>query len=150
MFAKQKSRHFLAQLYPGNEDLLGSSVRKVDLLARAIYPSRHGIKSFSSLQVRLIGIDEQGARLQASALQFLPEHFYLCLGDEEIFFTCGARTIVRDTMFVTFAQAESRAVIDALAGITQPRATLLPMRGRCGPVLEGRMVRMKRGQPVSH
>lgn len=139
----KRRRHYLAEFYGANDNP-HARYGKANLVARAIYPRAAGVKSFCSLQVRIVGLHEGGAIVQSSAIEFLPDHFYLCLGDQEIFFTCAKKTVVKADMFVTFAQPESLELVEALRRLSFPLATLQTMKGRCEAVIEARINRKKR------
>ncbi len=126
MLESSKPRHFLAQFYGANDNPK-VRYRKANLVARAVYPNG-GVKSFSSLQVRIVGICETGALIQAGAVEFLPDHFYLCLGDNEVFFTCAKRNVMKDKMVLIFSQPEDTFFIDALAKGGLPLTALKRMR----------------------
>jgi hypothetical protein len=126
MLEDGRHRHYLAQFYGANDNPK-IRYRKTNMVARAVYPNG-GVKSFSSLQVRLIGVCETGALIQAAAIEFLPDHFYLSLGDNEIVFTCAARNVMKDRMVVTFAKPEDTFFIDAFAKVGLPLSTLKRMR----------------------
>lgn len=141
MLQNRKPRHFLAEFYSANDNpevRPDIRMRRANLVARAVYP-KSGVKSFSSLPVRIVGLHEEGAVIQCSAIDFLPEHFYLCLGENEIFFTCAKRKVVKAEMVVSFAQPEDTFFIDALAKINLPLATLKRMRDSVPPVIQARM-----------
>ncbi|PYB73265.1 hypothetical protein [Rhizobium wuzhouense] len=137
-----RRRHYLAQFYGANDNP-HDRYRKTNLVARAIYP-RAGVKSYCSLQVRIVGLNEQGAILQSSAIEFLPDHFYLCLGEEEIFLTCAKKSVLKADMFVTFARPESAELVESLTRMPFPLGTLRRLSGRCEPVIEARIARGKR------
>ncbi|AYD01910.1 hypothetical protein [Neorhizobium sp. NCHU2750] len=126
MLENGRHRHYLAEFYGANDNPK-IRYRKTNIVARAVYPNG-GVKSFSSLQVRLIGMCETGALIQSAAMKFLPEHFYLSLGNNEIVFTCAARNVMEDRMVVTFAKPEDTFFVDALAKAGLPLATLKRMR----------------------
>jgi hypothetical protein len=139
MTSTQKPRNYLSQYYAGI-DRQEAPFRKVNLVARAVY-STAGVKTFSVMQVRIVGLSDTGAIIQSSMLDYLSDHFYLCLGDREIFITCAKRNAVNGDMVVAFAQREKPDFIAALARITFPLTTLKRLRGACGPVIEGRITR---------
>ncbi|TWF54828.1 hypothetical protein [Neorhizobium alkalisoli] len=141
MLQNQK-RHYLAQFYSANDNP-GIRQRKANLVARAIYPKAGGVKSFASLQVRIVGLHENGATIQSSAIEFLPDHFYLCLGDGEIFFTCAKKNVMKAEMVVSFSKPEDTFFIEALSKINLPLATLKRMRDSVPPVIQARMVPRK-------
>jgi hypothetical protein len=126
MSDSRRHRHYLAEFYGANDNPK-IRFRKTSIAARAVYPNG-GVKSFSSLQVRLIGVCETGALIQAAAIEFLPDHFYLSLGENEIVFTCATRNVMKDRMVVTFSKAEDTFFIDALAKVGLPLSTLKRMR----------------------
>lgn len=126
MLQTGRHRHYLAEFYGANDNPK-VRYRKTNMSARAIYPNG-GLKSFSSLQVRLIGVCETGALIQAAAIEFLPDHFYLSLGNNEIVFTCAVRNVMKDRMVVTFAKREDTFFVDALAKVGLPLSTLKRMR----------------------
>jgi hypothetical protein len=126
MLESSKPRHYLAQFYGANDNPK-VRYRKTNVVARAVYPNG-GVKSFSSLQVRIIGICETGALIQAGAVEFLPDHFYLSLGNNEVFFTCAKRNVMKDRMVLIFSQPEDTFFIDALAKGGLPLTTLKRMR----------------------
>lgn len=126
MLENSKPRHYLAQFYGANDNPK-VRYRKTNIVARAVYPNG-GVKSFSSLQVRIVGISETGALIQAGAVEFLPDHFYLCLGNNEVFFTCAKRNVMKDKMVVSFAQPEDTFFINALTKGGLPLTTLKRMR----------------------
>ncbi len=59
------------------------------------------------MQVRIVKLSTVGALLHGHLLEFLPEQFYLCLGEKEIFITCAKRQLKDNKMAVVFAQPES-------------------------------------------
>jgi hypothetical protein len=138
----RKSRHYLAQFYGANDNPQ-IRIRKANLVARAVYPTA-GMKSFASIQVRIVGLHENGAIIQSSAIDFLPEHFYLCLGENEIFFTCAKKNVLKAEMVLSFSQPEDTFFIETLAKIGLPLATLKRMRGLCPPVIQARMTQNHR------
>jgi hypothetical protein len=143
----RKSRHYLAQFYGANDNpQVGPQIRlrKANLVARAVYPTAAGVKSFASIQVRIVGLHENGATIQSSAIDFLPDHFYLCLGENEIFFTCAKLNVLKAEMVVSFSKPEDTFFIEALAKIGLPLATLKRMRGLCPPVIQARMTQNHR------
>jgi hypothetical protein len=142
MLQNGKSRHYLAQFYGANDNP-DIRIRRCNLVARAVYPSA-GMKSFASLQVRIVGLHENGAIIQSSAIGFLPDHFYLCLGENEIFFTCARKSVDRAEMVLSFSQPEDTFFIETLAKIGLPLATLKRMRGLCPPVIQARMMQNRR------
>jgi hypothetical protein len=139
---EQRRRHYLAEFYDANDNP-HARYRKANLVVRAIYP-RAGVKSYCSLQVRIVGLHEQGAILQSTAIDFLPDHFYLCLGEEEIFLTCAKKSVLKTDMFVTFARPESAELVESLTQMSFPLGTLRRLRGCCSPVIEARITRGKR------
>ncbi|MDH4414460.1 MAG: hypothetical protein QE484_14205 [Rhizobium sp.] len=139
---EQRRRHYLAQFYGANDNP-HAVYRKANLVVRAIYP-RAGVKSYCSLQVRIVGLHERGAILQSSAIEFLPDHFYLCLGEEEIFLTCAKKSVLKTDMFVSFARQESPELIESLTQLHFPLATLRRLAGRCGSAIEARIAGGKR------
>jgi hypothetical protein len=139
----RKSRHYLAQFYSANDNPQ-IRIRKANLVARAVYPTAAGVKSFASIQVRIVGLHENGATIQSSAIDFLPDHFYLCLGENEIFFTCAKTNLFKAEMVVSFSKPEDTFFIEALAKIGLPLATLKRMRGLCPPVIQARMTQNQR------
>ncbi|MCY1668041.1 hypothetical protein [Rhizobium sp. SL86] len=135
----QKTRHYLSQYYaPAPQE--EAQFRKVNLVARAVYPVA-GLKTFATMQVRIVGITDKGALLQSSMIEHLSDHFYLCLGEREIFITCAKRNIHDGGMVVGFSERESPAFVDALARIPFPLSTLKRMRGACAPAIEQRITR---------
>ncbi len=126
MLESSKPRHYLAQFYEANDNPK-VRYRKTNLVARAVYPNG-GVKSFSSLQVHIVGICETGALIQAGAVEFLPDHFYLCLGDNEVFFTCAKRNVMKDRMVLIFSRPEDTFFINALAKGGLPLTALKRMR----------------------
>lgn len=126
MLESSKPRHYLAQFYGANDNPK-VRYRKTNLAALAVYPNG-GVKSFSSLQVRIVGICETGALVQAGAVEFLPDHFYLSLGNNELVFTCAKRNVVKDKMVVTFSRPEDTFFINALAKGGLPLMSLKRMR----------------------
>ncbi len=137
MFQNPKARHYLAELYSGNE---AGRYRKVNLVARALFPAP-GLKSLHSMQVRIVQISEKGAVLHSRAISYLPDHFYLCLGAREILITCGRKLFVNGSAVVTFARDEKTAFIDALSQITFPLTTLRKLAGGCPLIIEERITR---------
>ncbi len=127
MLENGKPRHYLAQFYGANDNPK-VRYRRTNLVARAVYPNGGGVKSFSSLQLRIVGICETGALIQTAAVEFLPDHFYLCLGENEVIFTCAKRNVMKDKMVLVFSQAEDAFFINALAKGGLPLATLKRMR----------------------
>lgn len=142
MLQQQKGRHYLAQFYGANDNPRDRP-HKCNLVARALYP-KAGVKSFCSLQVRIVGVNENGAIIQSSAIEFLPDHFYICLGEGEIFLTCAKRNMMKAEMAVSFAQPVDAAFVEALSRITFPLSTLKRMTGLCHPAVEARIVRSRR------
>lgn len=138
----QKSRHYLAGHYRalGRIDL---DFRETNLLVRAIYSS--GMKNFSTMQVRIVKLSTGGALLHGHLLEYLPEQFYLCLGEREIFITCAKRHLQDEKMAVVFAEPESTGLVEALARIRQPLSTLKQLRGASAPVIEARITARYRG-----
>ncbi|MGF0540273.1 hypothetical protein ACQQ2Q_19940 [Agrobacterium sp. ES01] len=139
MTSTQKQRHYLAQFYEG-VDGSDATHRKANLVARAVFPVA-GVKSFQAAQVRIVGLSDGGAVLHSSMLEYLPEHFYLCLGEREIFITCARRKVENGEMTVTFSNREDPAFIDALCQITFPLSTLKRLRGESVRAIEARIVR---------
>lgn len=137
-----KHRNYLAQFYGANDNPQIRQ-RKANLVARAIYP-QVGMKSFASVQIRIVALHERGAIIQSKALEFLPEHFYICLGEGEIFFTCARKNLFKGEMVVSFSQAEDPFFIEALAKIRLPLATLGRLRDSCPPVIQARMTPKRR------
>ncbi|MCV3737385.1 hypothetical protein OCK02_14310 [Rhizobium sp. TRM96647] len=138
MLQSPKARHYLADLYPGNET--ATNERKVNLVARALFPAP-GLKSLHSIQVRIVRISESGALLESRAIDYLPDHFYLCFGAREILITCARKSLVKGSAAVSFARNEKPAFIDALARITFPLATLKKLGGICPLAIEERITR---------
>lgn len=138
MLQSSRPRHYLAQFYPGNE--VPEAYRTVNLVARAAYPAP-GMKALHSLQVRIVRLNEGGAVLQSRALDYLPDHFYLCLGEKEIVLTCAKKSIERGSMVVNFSKREERTFIDALARINFPLTTLKRLRDACSPEIDRRINR---------
>lgn len=137
MTETQKSRHYLAEHYQslGRIDL---DYRSANLLVRAIYPTAV-MKSFATMQVRIVKISTEGALLHGDLLHHLPEQFYLCLGEQEIFITSAKRHLQDERMAIVFAQPESRAFVHALSLIKQPLTTLQRLRGQAGPAIDARI-----------
>lgn len=138
----QKPRNYLAQFYSANDNAQ-TRMRKASLLGQAIYP-KSGVKSFASLQIRIVALHEKGAIIQSKAIEFLPEHFYICLGAGEIFFTCAKKDVVKGEMVVAFSKAEDPFFIEALARVVLPLASLGSIRDACPPVVQARMTRNRR------
>jgi len=138
----QKPRNYLSQFYTANDNAQ-QRVRKANLLAKAIYP-KAGVKSFATLQIRIVGLHEKGAIIQSKALEFLPDHFYICLGDGEIFFTCAKKNLVRGDMVVAFSEEEDSFFIEALARVVLPLAALGSIRDACPPIVQARMSKSRR------
>lgn len=113
MLESSKPRHYLAQFYGANDNPK-VRYRRTSIVARAVYPNG-GVKSFSSLQVRVVGICETGALIHADTVKFLPDHFYLSLGENDVIFTCAKRNVMKDKMVVVFSQTEDTFFINALA-----------------------------------
>lgn len=126
MLENSKPRHYLAQFYGANDNPQ-VRYRRTSIIARAVYPNG-GVKSFSSLQVRIVGLCETGALIQTAAVEFLPDHFYLCLGENEVIFTCAKRNVMKDKMVLVFSQAEDTFFINSLAKGGLPLTTLKRMR----------------------
>lgn len=126
MLESSKPRHYLAQFYEANDNPK-VRYRRTNLVALAVYPNG-GVKSFSSLHVRIVGISETGAVLQAGPVEFLPDHFYLSLGNNEVVFTCTKRNVSKDKMVVIFSKQEDTFFINALAKGGLPLTTLKRMR----------------------
>lgn len=137
MTGTQKSRHYLAEHYQslGRIDL---DYRSANLLVRAVYPTSV-MKSFATMQVRIVKISTEGALLHGHLLHHLPEQFYLCLGEQEIFITSAKRHLEDNRMAIVFAQPESRGFVQALSRITQPLSTLKRLRGAAAPAIEARI-----------
>lgn len=133
----QKSRHYLAEHYQtlGRIDL---NYRETNLLVRAVYSSK-GMKNFSTMQVRIVKLSTEGALLHGHLMEFLPEQFYLCLGEKEIFITCAKRQLKDNKMAVVFAQPESPGFVQALVRVRTPLSTLKRLRGECAPAIEARI-----------
>lgn len=142
MLHQQKSRHYLAQYYAADETPVGKA-RKCNVVARAVFP-KAGVKSFSSLQVRILSIHEYGAHIQSSALAFLPDHFYICLGEGEIFITCVKKEAVQADMLVSFTKPLDTPFVEALSQIKFPLSTLHRMSGQFPAAIESRIVRARR------
>lgn len=134
-----KHRHYLSRFYSANDNP-EMRVRRTSLFARAIFPQA-GIKAYQGMTVKIIGLHEQGAILQVADSEMLPEHFYLCLGENEIFFTCARRGEVKAGLLVAFAEPEDTFFIEALSRISLPMATFQKMRGSCPAVIQSRMRR---------
>jgi hypothetical protein len=134
-----KHRHYLSRFYGANDNP-EARFRRTSLFARAIFPQA-GIKAYQGMSVKIVGLQEQGAILQVADNESLPEHFYLCLGENEIFFTCARRDEVKAGLRVAFAEPEDTFFIDALARISLPMATFQKMRGSCPAVIQSRMRR---------
>lgn len=132
----QKSRHYLAQHYQPLSRM-NLDFCRTNLLVRAVYCS--GLKNVSTMQVRIVKLSTGGALLHGYLLHYLPEQFYLCLGEREIFITCAKRHLQDEKMAVVFAQPESAAFVQALARIRQPLSTLKTLRGASAPVIESRV-----------
>ena len=141
MLQNRKPRHYLAQFYGANDNPQ-NRYRKASIAARALYPTA-GIKSLASLHVRIVRVCETGAIIQANAIEFLPDHFYLCLGDNEIFFTCAKKNLLKGALVVAFAQPEDTFFIDALTKVGLPLSTLKRMRGPGSPTVQTRTVRAR-------
>ncbi len=139
MLEKRGNRNYLSRLYfdQHSEDY---QYRRVNLVARAIYPAR-GVKSFATLQVRVVSLSETGAILQASNIKLLPDHFYLCLGKFEIFLTCAKVKDENGSMFVSFSRKEETSFIEALSLIAFPLDTLQQLQGNCSRAIEARIDR---------
>ncbi len=133
----QKPRHYLTQFYNANDNLQ-PRMRKANLLAQAIYP-KSGVKSFASLQVRIVALHEKGAIIHSKAVEFLPDHFYICLGADEIFFTCAKKDVIRGQMVVAFSEAEDPFFIEALSRLVLPISALGSLRDASPPVVQARM-----------
>ena len=146
MIENPKARHYLAALYPEKE--AGKHYREVNLVARALFPAP-GLKSLHSMQVRIVRISENGAVLHSRAIDYLPDHFYLCLGAREILITCARKLLANGNAVVGFSRDEKPAFIDALAQITFPLMTLKKLAGACPLVtrseLPGRVPRASGG-----
>ncbi|MEB2842864.1 hypothetical protein GAO09_28010 [Rhizobiales bacterium RZME27] len=140
----QKPRNYLAQFYSANDNAL-PRMRKANILARAIYP-KSGVKSFATMQIRIVGLHEKGAIIQSKAIEFLPEHFYICLGAGEIFFTCAQKNIIKGEMVVAFSEAEDSFFIEALSRLVLPLASLSGIRDACPPIVQARM--RTKGRPT--
>jgi len=143
MLHNERPRHYLAQFYGANDNPHERHC-KVNLVARALYP-RAGVKSFASLQVRIVGLRENGAIIQSSAIEFLPDHFYICLGEGEIFLTCAKQNVTQAEMVVSFSQPVDAPFIQALSRIDFPLSTLKRLDGYCHPAVQARIVRSRRG-----
>jgi hypothetical protein len=139
MMEQQSRRNYLSRLYPG-QDEEEYRYRKVNLVARALFPAR-GVKSFATLQVRIVSLSEEAAVLQSNNLKYLPEHFYLCLGQFEIFLTCARRKVENGSMFVNFSKREDASFIEALSLITFPLDTIQQLQGKCSRAIEARIDR---------
>ncbi|MCO5732122.1 hypothetical protein [Rhizobium sp. SSA_523] len=139
----QRSRHYLAEHYQtlGRVDL---DYRSSNLLVRAIYPTA-AVKGFATMQVRIVKISTEGALLHGHLLSFLPDQFYLCLGEREIFITCAKRHLEDDRMAIVFAKPETQGFVQALSRITQPISTLKRLRGAAAPVIEARITTRTNG-----
>lgn len=138
MTQSHKARHYLAALYPN--DNTPKQYRKVNLVARALFPAP-GLKSLYSLQVRIVSISETGAILQSRAIDYLPDHFYLCFGEREILITCAKKSLLNGSVVASFAKAEAPGFIDALTRITFPLVTLKKLGGICPPAIAARITR---------
>ena len=139
MSKDRKTRHYLAQFYGGNDNG-AETVLKANLAARVVFPNRT-MRQFATLPVRLVGIHRGGAELQSQALPFIPDHFYLCLGEGEIYITCAIRTKTKTAMTVSFAEEEPRAFVEALAMNRFPLSMLERIDGRCHPAIQARIRR---------
>jgi hypothetical protein len=144
MLNQQKSRHYLAQFYGTNNVPVGRP-RQCNLVARALYP-KAGVKSFASLQVRIVSIHEEGALIQSSMIAFLPDHFYICLGEGEIFLTCAKKDVVQAEMLVSFTTPLDTPFVDALTRVNHPLSTLKRMSGRFPSAIESRILQSRRKQ----
>ena len=144
MLQHQKSRHYLAQFYGANDNPVGKA-RRCNLVARAIFP-KAGVKSFSSVQVRILSIHEYGAHIQSSALGFIPDHFYLCLGESEIFVTCIKKEAVQADALLSFTKPLDTPFVEALSRIDFPLSTLRRMSGQFPAAIESRIVRARQRQ----
>lgn len=144
MLNQQKGRHYLAQFYGANNGPVGQP-RKCNLVARALYP-KAGVKSFASLQVRIVSIHEEGALIQSSMIAFLPDHFYICLGEGEIFLTCAKKDVVQAEMLVSFRSSLDTPFVEALARINSPLITLKRMSGYVPAAIESRILQSRRKQ----
>lgn len=140
MLQRPKPRHYLAQLYRANEE--PKPLRKVNLVVRALFPAP-GLKTLYSMQVRVVSINETGAVLQARTLDYLPDHFYLCLGEKEIVMTCAKASVNNGSMTVSFALDEESDFIEALTHISFPLSTLAKLHGACAPVVARRIIKNK-------
>jgi hypothetical protein len=133
----QKSGHYLSQYYR-SQNSTDLEFRRVNLVARAVY-SASGLKSFSTMQVRVVSISTTGAILEGNLLRYLADQFYLCFGEREIFITCARRNMVAGKLAVTFSHREDPAFIQALARVTFPLSTLSKLRGTMAPAIEARI-----------
>ena len=137
-----KHRNYLSQLYAA-DDKPAIRLRKANFVVRAVYP-RFGVKSFATLKVLVVGIHERGAVIWASAAQSLPEHFYLCVGDREVFLTCARMRANGSLIEVSFSHLEDPEFIKALAGISSPLITLERMRDTAPKSIRSRISEQSR------
>ncbi|WP_454850541.1 hypothetical protein [Rhizobium binxianense] len=139
MLESPRQRHYLAQFYSGSDDA-PSQYSKVNLVVRALYPAR-GMKSLHGLQVRIVSINEGGAILQSNNINYLPDHFYLSLGMQEIVLTCAKIRMDNTSMVVAFSKREDSAFIEALKRISFPLSTLRRLKGQGSLVIDARIDR---------
>ena len=132
-------RNYLSRLALANETEQ-SAYKSVNLVVRALCPVK-GVKSFAIHQVRIVSLSETGAVLQARNIHILTDHFYLCLGDFEIFLTCARVKQQEESLFVRFSKKEESDFIRALTQITFPLTTLQKLRGQSTRAIEARIQR---------
>lgn len=144
---QRKSSHYLSQFYIANDNST-SGMRKVDLMARAIFPTV-GMRSFATTQIRIVGVNENGAVLQSGTNIPLPDHFYVALGENEIFLTCARDGSDGEQISVTFSGKEDARFIDALAAIQNPLQTLLRLGDHCHAAIRSRLTKNQNRKTIS-
>lgn len=131
--SERRRSTYLSRLYmpPHEEDY---RYRNVNLVVRIVFPAK-AIKSLTVLQARIVKLSEFGAVIQSSNLRKIPDHFYICVGNFEIFLTCAQLRANKDNLVVRFSKVEESSFIDALSLIPFPLDTMHKLKGKYGKTI---------------
>lgn len=111
--------------------------RNVNLVVRIVFPAK-AIKSLTVLQARIVKLSEFGAVIQSSSFSKIPDHFYICVGNFEIFLTCAQIRADKDSLVVRFSKVEDSSFVDSLSLISFPLDTMHKLKGKYGKSISAR------------
>nr|WP_316652413.1 PilZ domain-containing protein [uncultured Gellertiella sp.] len=97
--------------------------RKCQFMARALFTAK-GTRGITQFIVMAVDISEVGVRLYTEQEKDIPRHFYFFVGKHQHGIGCTVIAREKNILRCEFMTEQDQRMVDYLAGVTNPSATL--------------------------